>query len=170
LQDLRFYKWLLKKYDISYNPEMLLNEHNMEYNSRILEIRTALPGLTNLINSLRKSKIKMAICSGSYLDQIKTALRNLSMDSMFDAIVSCEMTNNHKPHPEPYLMALKTLNVKSNECLAFEDSENGVLSAKKAGIYCVGVEIGNHNTQNLKRVGADHITYSLEEFDVSSFL
>lgn len=164
LADLEYYKRLLRRYHIDSDPMYLLDEHNQEYDHRISDMKNAIPGVAELIKQFSKNNVRLAICSGSYLDQIKTILGNLDLESFFDVIVSCEMTLNHKPHPDPYLLALRLLKIKPDGCIAFEDSENGVQSAKKAGIYCVGVNIGNHGTQNLRKSGADHEVYTLEDF------
>ena len=55
----------------------------------------------------------------------------------FDSIVAGDMVPNKKPSPDVYQEALKQLNLRAIECVAFEDSRNGLLSAKQAGVPCV---------------------------------
>jgi beta-phosphoglucomutase-like phosphatase (HAD superfamily) len=71
------------------------------------------------------------------------------------------MNLTHKPSPKPYLETAKRLGINLKECLVFEDSENGVKSAKSADMFCIGVNIGNYNTQNLK--DADKVIFSFKE-------
>ena len=52
---------------------------------------------------------------------------------MFETIVSGEDLTVGKPNPEGYLKACKNLNLKPEECLVFEDSPNGIVSALSAG-------------------------------------
>ena len=109
-----------------------------------------MPGVEKTLRLLKQKGLKIGLCSGSYLNQIQLLLTNLNISSYFDAIISCEDTDKHKPDPEPYLIAARKLNVPPEHCLVFEDAETGVKAAKKAGMKCVGVMIGNHGTQNLQ--------------------
>lgn len=162
LQDLSFYQYLAQKYAFPSSPEELLLHHNEMYGKEILSINDCLPGVRNLLNRLQAQRIPTAICSGSYRHQIVTILNNLALDS-FDLITSCEETSKHKPHPEPYLLTAEKLRLKPVNCLAIEDSENGIISARSAGMYCVGVSVGNHGTQDLRR--ANLVVPSLDLLD-----
>jgi beta-phosphoglucomutase len=67
----------------------------------------------------------------------------------------------HKPHPEPYLMALTRLGTKAPETFVIEDSPNGVISAKAAGCYVLGIATG-FTTSELMAAGADHAAETFE--------
>jgi beta-phosphoglucomutase-like phosphatase (HAD superfamily) len=69
-----------------------------------------------------------------------------------------------KPDPELYLLALETLGVRPGGAIAFEDSPNGILAAKRAGIFCVVVP--NPLTERLSLELADRRLTSLLEFDL----
>ena len=66
-----------------------------------------------------------------------------------------------KPDPVLYRLALRDLGVASNEAIAIEDSPNGVLAAKRAGIFCVAVP--NEITGQLAIEAADLQLSSLDE-------
>ena len=58
-----------------------------------------------------------------------------------DFIISNTDCVNSKPHPEPYLNAMKKYNVDGSKCFIFEDSKTGILSAKSAYPKClIGIE------------------------------
>lgn len=57
-----------------------------------------------------------------------------------------------KPHPDPYLEGLARIGLSSEDCVAFEDSVNGVGSAVAAGIYTIGV--GEGSQERLRGTGA----------------
>jgi HAD superfamily hydrolase (TIGR01509 family) len=59
---------------------------------------------------------------------------------LFDIIVTSEDYTNGKPAPDPYLEAARRLGVDPKECLVFEDTESGRLSAHAAGMTCVVVQ------------------------------
>jgi beta-phosphoglucomutase-like phosphatase (HAD superfamily) len=86
-------------------------------------------------------------------------LERLELFSFFDAIKCFEDTPTHKPDPEPYRAVLEALQVTPGEAIAFEDSPNGVASAKAAGIFCVAIP--NPVTMRLQLDHADHRMTSL---------
>lgn len=53
----------------------------------------------------------------------------------FDLVICKEHYKASKPDPEPYLLALKKLECPANSSIAIEDTENGALSATRAGVY-----------------------------------
>ncbi|MDG1724549.1 MAG: beta-phosphoglucomutase [Bacteroidia bacterium] len=87
-------------------------------------------------NSQAKSEdIKVAIGSSS-----RNAIRiidKLDLVLDFQAIVDGGMTPNSKPEPDIFLLAAEKLNCKPSECLVIEDSQAGLLAAKKAGMKSI---------------------------------
>jgi hypothetical protein len=77
-------------------------------------------------------------------------------------VILGEETENHKPHPEPYLKALATLGKKASETVVIEDSPNGVISAKAAGCFVIGINTG-FTLEELQRAGADHTGTTFKE-------
>jgi beta-phosphoglucomutase-like phosphatase (HAD superfamily) len=57
----------------------------------------------------------------------------------FDLVLGGDEVENGKPHPEPYLKAAAALSVSPGQCIAIEDSLNGLLSAEAAGTKAIGV-------------------------------
>jgi beta-phosphoglucomutase-like phosphatase (HAD superfamily) len=60
-------------------------------------------------------------------------------EGTFEVVVTGDAVDHGKPHPEPYLMAARRLDVLAGECLAVEDSQTGATSAAAAGctVLCV---------------------------------
>lgn len=164
MPDLQFYTLMLQKYGITAEPDRMLQEHNQVYDDELAKIRTALPGVVDTVQTLKARGLTLGICSGSYNHQILTLLHNLGLVNYFDTIISYERTSLHKPHPDPYLHTAQGLHISPRACLVFEDSENGVCAAKRAGMYVIGVQIGNHGTQDLG--SADRVIYSFRELVV----
>ena len=69
-----------------------------------------------------------------------------------------------KPDPSLYLLALEKLGVSADAAVAFEDSPNGILAAKRAGIFCIAIP--NPLTSDLPLDLADRRLRSLDEFDL----
>jgi sugar-phosphatase len=56
-----------------------------------------------------------------------------------DLIVGGDTVGRTKPHPEPYLLAARRLDVEPGGCVVFEDAPSGIVSAKVAGMFVVGL-------------------------------
>jgi len=80
---------------------------------------------------LSKKKKIFAVSTGSF-GSVEATLRTTELIDCFDEIITLERTNRTKPHPDPYLLAIKISNCNPNECLAVEDSETGIQSALSA--------------------------------------
>ncbi|HEY6162352.1 MAG TPA: HAD-IA family hydrolase, partial [Bacteroidia bacterium] len=100
---------------------------------------TPMRGAAELIALLKNEGLKLAVASSSYLQLIETVLERFNIRHFFDAVHSAQFERKGKPHPDIYLSTAKTLKVLPAECLAFEDSYNGVLSAKAAGMFTIAV-------------------------------
>jgi HAD superfamily hydrolase (TIGR01509 family) len=156
-----YYEIILTKYDLTADLDELMNEHNSVYDKFLEEMNALLPGAEEVIKKLKNMGFKLAICSGSYSHQLELILNAFNLKKYFEIVVSCEDTKKHKPDPEPYLITASKFGIDPKDCLVLEDADMGVNSAKTAGMYCIGVKIGNHNTQNLKQ--ADLVIETLKE-------
>ena len=117
------------------------------------------PGLSELLNFIQSKGIPMAIASSGLMKNIQLILKKLKVDSYFDHIVSGEMPKHGKPAPDIFLLTANHFQIEPTDCLVIEDSKNGVLAAKSAGMTCIGyLNIGSGN-QDLTE--ADIITDSL---------
>ncbi|MEH6451954.1 MAG: HAD family phosphatase [Psychromonas sp.] len=91
-------------------------------------------GVINLLNWLQEQKTPLAVATSSDNKVALTKLKLAGLDGYFQQLSSgCEVANS-KPHPEIFLLAATRLNVDPKQCLAFEDSTNGVLAATAAGM------------------------------------
>ena len=72
-------------------------------------------------------------------ESVGAILRQFDLGRAFDLVVTGDEVTRHKPDPEAYLLALARLQLEPAKCLAFEDSDVGVASARAAGIPVVRV-------------------------------
>ena len=86
-----------------------------------------------------RGKLPMAVATGSRRRSVTQTLNTIQAFDWFDALVSADDVQHHKPHPETYLKAAEALGVKPEDCLAFEDAPPGVESARAAGMDVVDV-------------------------------
>ena len=95
------------------------------------------PGVTQLITSIKKKGIKVALASSS--KNAPRVIELLGIVKLFDAVVDGSMIVDTKPDPEIFMLTAQKLNVKPAACVVFEDAEAGVEAAVRAGMKCVGV-------------------------------
>lgn len=119
-------------------------------------------GVDKIIALCQKHKFPIAIASSSSLAIIHAVVDKLHIKGNFKVIHSAEFEAYGKPHPAVYISAARKLGVTPQACLAFEDSANGVLSAKAAKMHCIAVP--EPELRSNKRFGiADIIVDSLED-------
>ncbi len=99
-------------------------------------------GVNSFLNLLKNNNFKIGIVTSSHQDQVSASFKDDFL-SIFDIIITGDMTKKNKPHPAPYLLAAKKLKVKNNECIVFENAPLGIESAKKAQMFCVGISSTN---------------------------
>lgn len=132
----------------------------------IAEVRrrgAAMPGAREAIALLAAAGMPLAIASSSSTEMIAAVVERLGIGNAFRVFQSAEHEPYGKPHPGVYLAAARGLGVAPSDCLAFEDSPNGVLAAKAAKMTCVAVP--DPALKDDRRFGiADALLPSLTEF------
>lgn len=96
-------------------------------------------GAKELLSYLNENKISAAVCTATDFERAREYLSRVGIFEFFDRIVCAAMVEHGKPAPDIYLYAAEQLGLSSGECLALEDSPNGVKSAAGAG--CVTVMV-----------------------------
>lgn len=96
-------------------------------------------GVFEILDHLDEIGMPRAIATSSSLESVRASLGPHSIVDRFHALITRDVQNNHKPHPEPFLKAAAALGVDPADCLALEDSHNGVRSASSAGMMTVMV-------------------------------
>ncbi len=96
-------------------------------------------GVADLLRYLENDGVKKAVVTSTRFESAYRKLTNARIAGYFDFIIGGDQITHGKPHPEIYLTACGRLNRTPDECLALEDSDNGVLSATAAGISVIQV-------------------------------
>lgn len=96
------------------------------------------PGAKELLSELRRKGIKTALVTMSLRSMAMQVVEAMGFDA-FDVVVAGDDVLHGKPHAEPYLKAAQLLGVEPKDCVAFEDSISGILSAEAAGTKAVGI-------------------------------
>jgi HAD superfamily hydrolase (TIGR01509 family) len=98
------------------------------------------PGVRDLIEFARTQKFKLAVATTTNLpnvDALCIACWGVPARAVFDVVAAGDEARRKKPAPDIYNIALERLGVEPKDCVAFEDSRNGLLAAKSAGLRVV---------------------------------
>lgn len=98
------------------------------------------PGAKEFLDYLQQSGIRMGIATSNSRQLAELVIESRGIGGYFDIITTgCEVANG-KPSPDIYLKAAKHLSAKPDACVVFEDIPEGILAAKRAGMYVCAVE------------------------------
>ena len=125
----------------------------------LVEAQPLLPGVPSWLAVARTAGIPTAIASSSSRGWVLPHLRRLGLQGSFDVVCCGDDVAAVKPAPDIYLRVIDQLGVHASECIAVEDSPNGITAAKAAGCYCIAVP--NPVTAPLDFSQADEILPSL---------
>ncbi len=151
----------------SLDKEVILKEW-LQLEKELIEKQSIMPGIMDYLETAYQLNLQTAIASSSENFWVNGHLKRLGIVDYFDFVHTVDETNIPKPDPALYNLALKSLQLKPDEALAFEDSSNGISAAKAAGITCIAVP--NQITRLLKLDHADLILDSLANLPLSQLL
>ncbi len=130
---------LVDTFDLDETVEDIINERISILTSIYEEELELIPALVPLLEQLAREGYRLAVASSSPLRVVTFVLDMFSLYDHFLTVVSGDSVGNGKPHPDIYLHTAEMLGVAPAECVAIEDSINGLRSAKGAGMYCIAI-------------------------------
>jgi beta-phosphoglucomutase len=131
---------LIQMYQLSIATQQLADQKTARFLA-LLETELPMPvsGADELLHQIQQTELQVALVTGSYRREIEPMLNKLGWRDLFSCIITRDDVQQAKPDPEPYLTALKRLNINAAECLALEDSATGLKSADAAGLIVLAV-------------------------------
>jgi HAD superfamily hydrolase (TIGR01509 family) len=148
-----------------------LNERRRTHELSLIEAEQLRPGIVEYFAAARRHGLKRAVVSSSNDEWVGMHLKRLGEAGGWDAICTANRdAARAKPSPTLYLEALELLEVGASEAVAFEDSPNGVLAAKAAGIFCVAVPNEVTRELGLDEAGPDLLLDSLADLPPGELL
>lgn len=142
--------------------EKFIDLKRKHYYSLIRGRRILFPEALPLLSALKRKGLRLClVTNSSRLTTINSAPKLLL--KKFKAIITYDDVLHGKPAPEPYLLALKRLRLKTENCVVVGDSTMDVLSARKAGMKCISVTGGASTTKQLRSSKPWKIVSGLEE-------
>jgi hypothetical protein len=120
-------------------------------------------GVEDLIKELYHNGMQLVLASSSANVTIDRVFRRFGLHQYFTHLVSGEDFPNSKPHPAIFEHAAKLSQTSVENCIIIEDSTNGIIAAKAAGIYCIGYDSINTKLQDYSK--ADRVIKDFSELN-----
>ena len=127
----------------------------------IRERQRPMPGVPDVLAELRAAGYPLALASSAEPAVIAENIRRLDISYLFDAVVSGAEVPRGKPAPDVFIETARRLGRSAAGCLVVEDSRNGLLAAKAAGMSCAVIPCASTLHQDFTE--ADHRLRSLTE-------
>ncbi|WP_333600114.1 HAD family hydrolase [Flavobacterium sp.] len=124
-----------------------------------------LDGVEDLIKDLYANGMQLVLASSSATVTINRIFDRFGLHKYFSHIVSGEDFPKSKPHPAIFQHAAFLAQTPIENCIVIEDSTNGILAAKAAGIYCIGYDSFHSKMQDYSK--ADQIISNFKELNYS---
>ncbi|HXL43008.1 MAG TPA: HAD-IA family hydrolase [Gaiellaceae bacterium] len=135
-----------------------------EHNRPLHDELEAFEGVEELVETLSEQGRKLGIVTAKGRQTVDLAFAVLSLERYFDAVVTADMTDRHKPDPAPVLKALELLESEPADSAFVGDSPYDITAGKAAGVFTVAVSWGKiHPEERLLEAGADFLAHSPRE-------
>jgi len=92
-----------------------------------------------LISQLKNNNVPLALVTGAVMENLIPVTGEAFL-KLFDAIITGDATPKNKPHPDPYLLAAKKLDVAPADCIVIENAPLGIRAARSAGMFCIALK------------------------------
>ncbi|MGG1517083.1 HAD family phosphatase [Paenibacillus oryzisoli] len=158
---------LIAKYSLRDSAQDLIK---LQMQTKLARLRASdeqpIEGIPELLSFLKANQIAIGLASSSPRVFIEAVLDKFSLTPFFHYILSGEEVPQGKPAPDIYIQTAEMLGVDAADCMVLEDSRNGILAAKTAGMSCIGYRNPNSGDQDLTR--ADFIVDRIS--DIKQYL
>ena len=114
-----------------------------EHNEPLHDELQAFEGVEHVLAALKREGRRLGIVTAKRRKAVELAFAVLPLEPYFDAVVTSDMTDRHKPDPAPVLAALELLEADPAEAAFVGDSPFDVRAGKAAGVHTVAVAWGN---------------------------
>lgn len=118
------------------------------------------PGVPEILEALHSRGIRMGIVTTRSEKEANQILERFSIEKYFGTVVTRDDTERGKPHPDPVILAMKRLNLKSEETVMIGDMPTDIEAGKLAGTKTIGLLLGIFNKE-LANKNPDALTDSI---------
>lgn len=135
------------------DPQGLSDHKEALFRDRLTSPYPAMPGAARLVARAVEAGWAVAIVTNANRKNAEAMLGAIGLANAFETVIIGEECTRGKPDPEPYMAAMRALNVPPHRAIAFEDSPSGLRAAAASGAYTVGLRSGLTDA-DLRRHGA----------------
>jgi len=133
-----------------------------------LAVEKARAGVVDYLKAAEGLDLKIGLASSSSFRWVSSHLYSLNIFDYFECIKTSDDVEKVKPDPSLYLQTAECLGLSVDECLVFEDSANGALAAKRAGMECVIVP--NEMTHSMDFCAVEHRLDSMTDMSLTDVI
>jgi len=155
------------KRELGRDPDPEAIEQAKSLHAEARERVPVLPGVCDVIGAVKAAARALSIASSSPIGWVEGHLERLGLLEHFDALSTRDQVDRGKPAPDLFLLAAAKLDVDPGEVIVIEDSKNGAIAAKAAGMTCIVVP--NSITRHDSPREADMVLDSLIDFPYADF-
>lgn len=98
-----------------------------------------IPGIDTFLEYLKENSKRMVVVTSSHYDYVKDILTHFGLFNYFEKVYDRGTVQKSKPDPEMFLQGIRYTGLDKDECIAFEDSLFGLMSAKGAELFTIGI-------------------------------
>lgn len=98
-------------------------------------------GALRIFHRAKARGLRLAVASNGPASYVVPILKSCGLFPMLEAIACGDEVRRHKPAPDLYVLACQRLGLPAGDCVALEDSVDGVASAKVAGLFCIALSV-----------------------------
>jgi len=132
--------YLKSNYNLKKTKNELLEEYYKKIQGEFNNHAEPSEGITILLDFLKKNSYKLGLVTSSLEKIVIPFLQKYNLFSYFDLYVFGDEIEKSKPDPQIYQLGIKKAKVDKNKILVLEDSEHGITSATRAGLFCINVK------------------------------
>ncbi|MDN7242986.1 HAD family hydrolase [Planococcus sp. N028] len=144
--------------------DVLREQFSAKYHAKMAEEK-ARAGVEDYLKAAKEQGLQIGLASSSDFNWVSTNLKKLGLYEYFECVKTSDDVEKVKPDPALYRLAAECLGLSPDECLVFEDSANGALAAKRAGMNCVIVP--NEVTHTMDFCDVEHRLESMADMTLS---
>lgn len=154
---------LKKRYDLPFDKDSLLKSYLNNVIGFYAEESAPHPGADNLLKELRFNRCSIYLVTSAEKAIVKNVLDKLQWNDVFTNVITGSDVKDSKPSGDIYRLALSMSGAEPKDVIVFEDSQNGILAGKDAGLFVVGIA-HVHRQKELIHWGADMVVPSFNRF------
>ncbi|WP_395343885.1 HAD family hydrolase [Ningiella sp. W23] len=157
------------------NAEILIRDYTLDIDAHTLSLQkqvltqkrfkaqpsALMPFAEKVLKACVNDGFSLAIATGAGQKEIQQTFDAHPIGEYFSTVATRDDVKRPKPSPDVYQLAQKNLGLPAQQCLALEDTQAGIQSAKASGIFCIAVR--NDYTRNADLSSADYICDNLHQ-------